>query len=459
MMESRHGARGATAPGPRGLPLAGPLLEVRRRNLPELLSEWHVAYGPVVRTRIFHRLFHSIASPALAQEVLVNRADDFPKIGFIQRSAGLPLFLRNGLITSMGAHWRKQQRTMLPVFRRGSFAALAPQFKNASLRLFERWSRQPDGAVVDVAEEMMQLALDAVALALFSTDLGEQNRTLRESMDRCLQFCFKTMVSPLRFPLSWPLPAHRRFLEARAALDGIADHMIQIHRERPGSNDDLLARMLKAVDPDTGESMSDSQLREECITILGAGHETTAQMLTWTLHLLAQNPTECARVCRQLDELGGRIPHFEDLDKLTYLQQAMQESTRLFPPVPVMVRTCKVDEELGGYHIPARSRILICMYHVHRDQQWWSTPERFDPQRFGPERREPAHKMASFPLGAGLRICIGSSMALAEGGLLLGHLLHRFELRPIPGGPPVKAHTPLTAMRPLGGLPMTLHRR
>ncbi len=258
-------------------------------------------------------------------------------------------------------------------------------------------------------------------------------------------------------PLWIPTPRNLAFKRARAELDRVVYDIIASRRRRHAPKGDLLDMLLAAREQGSGEGMTDRQLRDEVMTLLLAGHETTATTLTWTWYLLSKHPGAARKLRAELDVvLGGRLPGVGDLPALEYTQRVVRESMRLYPPVWVISRTAIEEDEIGGYTIPAGSILLLSQYAMHRHPDFWENPEGFDPDRFSPERSEGRHRYAYFPFGGGPRLCIGANLAMLETELILAILAQRYRLELLPGHP--VEPEPLITLRPRYGMKMMLSR-
>jgi len=255
-----------------------------------------------------------------------------------------------------------------------------------------------------------------------------------------------------------PTPRNRRFLVARRKLDEAVYRLIAGRRRSGEDTGDLLSMLLAARDEETGEGMSDRQLRDEVVTILIAGYETTADALAWTWYLLGTHPEAGARLHAELAAvLAGRVPAVEDLPQLPYTRMVLQEAMRLYPPAWGLLRQAREDDEIRGYRIPARARIVISQYVVHRHPGFWEEPEQFDPERFAPGRAASRPPFAYFPFGGGQRMCIGNNFAMMEAQLILATVAQRYRLDLVPGHP--VEPEPLITLRPRHGVLVTLHDR
>jgi cytochrome P450 len=450
------------APGPPGSALDGSLRAMRRDELRMLIDAAN-RYGDVVRFEFGPRPVHFptylIRRPEHIHHVLFEARAAYPKsfdYKLLARTLG------QGLVTSEGALWMRQRRLIQPAFRHSQILEFADPMIEASLEVSERWSLlASDGGPVDVAAEMMHLALDIVGRTLFSSDLADEAEKVSQAVGLLVRQLVEQMSSVVGFLTllvpGLPTPANRRVERALRTLDDLVARLIARRRALPESErpHDLLSMLLAARDEETGETMDDRQVRDEVMTFLTAGHETTANALAWTWYLLSTHPL----VARQLHEelhsvLAGREVVVEDLDKLVYTKAVLQEGMRLYPPVSMIAREASQEDAIGGFSIPARSTVLISPWVTHRNPEIWRAPEAFDPERFLPGA--PEHpRLAYLPFGAGPRQCIGSGFAMQEALIALAVLAARFEPALAPGHR-VEPQLGVT-LRPRGGLPMTIH--
>jgi len=326
----------------------------------------------------------------------------------------------------------------------------------ATLALLERWQAYSErGIPLHMAQHMMSLTLRIVGQALFSLDLSQETSTIGSAVTTLLELLGDYVFRPFP-PLSVPTPRNRRIQRTIHVLDQLVYRMIAERRTRQTEGRDLLSMLLLAQDEETGQGMNDRQVRDEVVTLLLAGHETTANTLTWTWYLLSQSPEIERRLHAELNKvLGDRVPSVADLPELKYTRMVIEEALRLYPPAPVLSRKAIAADELQGYPIAANSMILISPYAVHRHPALWEEPERFDPERFTPERAATRPAYAYFPFGGGPRVCMGNHFAMMEAQLILSTVAQRYQLRLIPGHP-VEPQMVVT-LRPRYGLPMTIH--
>jgi cytochrome P450 len=442
------------APGPKTLWPGGHLFYFRRDPL-NLLARLAREYGDVVQFRAGTQRVFLLNHPDHVRDVLVTHHGRFHKGRALQRAKRL---LGEGLLTSEGEFHRRQRRLAQPAFHRQRVNAYARVMTEFAAKTSARWR---DGQTLDVSEEMMRLTLSIVGKTLFDADVesdaGEVGAALTEVMNLFgyLMLPFSELLEKL------PLPQRRRFERARARLDRIIYRIIEERRRGGEDRGDLLSMLLLAVDEEGDRGrMTDEQLRDEAMTLFLAGHETTANALTWAWYLLAQNPEAEATLHAELDRVleGGRPPTVEDLTALRYTEMVVAETMRLYPPAWAIGRLAVEDHEVGGYRIPRGSLVLVSQYVMHRDPRFFPEPERFDPARFAPEAKEARPQFSYFPFGGGVRRCIGEGFAWTEAVLVLAALARRWQMRLAPG------HTaeaqPRITLRPgKGGVVMTLKRR
>ena len=413
--------------------------------------------GDVVRFRLLNRSLFLVAHPRDARRVLQDHANQYDKgtRGF----RVLRVFLRNGLLTSEGAHWLRQRRIVQPAFHRDRIAGFGDTMTSAAGDLVDDWLRSPS-ETVNVTADMMRLTLRIVGETLLSTDVSQEADRVGQALHTMLRSANEAIGRVVPMPAWWPGRANRVQRAAMRTLDDVILEIIASRRTSAGragsmaraSDDDLLSMLMEARDEETGEGMSDAQLRDEVMTIFLAGHETTAIALGWTWHLLASHPSVRQRLERELDHaLGGRPPTMADLSRLGYVDQVVKESMRLYPPAWVVSRRPMSEDVVGGCRIPAGAIVLTSPYVTHRHPEFWPNPERFDPDRFDPTRSVERPPFAYFPFGGGPRQCIGNTFAMMELVLVVSAIAQRCRLdatdrREIGGDPAItlRAATPIT---------------
>ncbi len=442
----------STPPGPRSrLPL-GQLLNFRRDPL-GFLMKLSRDYGELAYFKLGPVNICMVNEPNFIKEVLVTNSRNFHKGRGLVRAKRL---LGEGLLTSEDDFHLRQRRLAQPAFHRQRINAFAETMINYSERAAQRWQ---DGQMLNVHAEMMRLTLAIVGKTLFDADVESDAPQVGQALADSMAL-FDNMTLPFSELLEkLPLPSVRRFEQAKLNLDGIIYRMINARRAENGDRGDLLSLLLTSQDTEgDGGRMSDEQLRDESMTIFLAGHETTANALTWTWYLLSQHPEVEAKLHAELETvLQGRLPTLADLPRLAYTEMVLAEAMRLYPPAWILGRRTLNDFELGGYTILADTIVLMPQYVMHHNPRYYPDPERFDPERFQPAARESRPKFAYFPFGGGPRLCIGESFAWMEGVLLLAVLAQKWQFRLAPG------HSvemqPLITLRPKNGMPMSLTRR
>jgi cytochrome P450 len=416
-------------------------------------------HGAIVSLPIPGLRPYLVSDPAAVQEALTltNRAyaKGLPRRGDPAGPGFVPLgkVFGDGLLTSSGSLWRRQRRLIGPLFQQGQIAGYGTVFAGLAEQVGLRWR---DGEVRDVHRDMTELTLAIIARTVFAVDLdSELVSHIRRSIAANLSTVRRRVLPWGRLADRLPLPSTRRFSADRAALDAVIHGMVAQRRAIGPGGGDLLSRLLSARDEETGEHMPDDLVRDEAVTMLLAGHETTANALAWALHLLGADPQVQRRLGAELDDvLGGRLPGAADVPLLPYTAAVLRESMRLYPPAWVLARRLLTPREVCGYQLPAGAVLVFSPWVVHRDPAWWPEPDSFQPQRWLSEPVE-RPRYAYFPFGGGPRQCIGRTFAEMEGILTLATLCRRWWLEPA-GGAPVTPHAVMT-LRPAGGVPMRLN--
>jgi len=444
----------AQIPGPE--PVRNPISMVLmvnhlRSNLLDNLRETFDTYGDVVRFRVADQQMVLFRHPDHIREVLVTQSRYFIKDeDYTDPNTGLARWLGNGLLISEGDFWKKQRKLVAPAFHTQRIAAYADTMVRSTLDRLAHW---PAEGKLDIASEMMHITLQIVARTLFNTDLEDDVKRIAQAMQTVNDFSGGLHVLPPWVPTPGELAARR----SRAVLDEIVYRLIAEWRRHGVDNGDLLSMLLLTED-ENGERMSDEQVRDEAVTLLLAGHETTANALNWTWMLLSQHPQIEAWLHAELDQvLQGRAPTLADLRRLPYTEMVVKESMRLYPPAPGVGRIAVEDVEIGGYQVPKGTNVTAMIYFAHRDPRYWDDPHIFRPERFAPENEDKLYKPAYLPFGNGPRICIGNSFAMMEAQLVLATIAQRYALAMEPGQP-VKPIASITLF-PKDGLPMRIRQR
>jgi cytochrome P450 len=364
-----------------------------------------------------------------------------------------------GLLTSEGALWQRQRRLIQPLFTRNQVASYAEVVTAEVAAVAGRWERAArDGRNVDANAEMVGLALRVVGRAIFGDDVAKASAVLDSSFPLLNRRVLRRTMSPLVVPASWPTPDNRRAARAQRALYAVVDDLIA-QRERDGAvGEDLVSRLLRARDSDSGGAMDLQQVRDEALIFLLAGHETTSTVLTFTLHLLGRHPSEQQLVHDEIDAvLGGRPPTAADVAALERTTMAIKEAMRLYPPAYAVSRLAEREQEVGGYTIPAGSYVLVSQFATHRHPRFWEDAETFDPGRFTAAREAGRHRYAYFPFGGGPRACIGLHFAMLEATIAIALLLQRFAIHSEQDDVPLDTHG--ITLRPGRAVPIRLTAR
>jgi len=411
-------------------------------------------YGDIARVPLGPETLYLFSDPELVREVFVTNHRNFHKGRGLERAK---ILLGDGLLTSEDEFHLRQRRLAQPAFHRQRIAAYGATMAAYAAARRDRWR---DGTTIDAHREMMALTLAIVGKTLFDADveheaaeIGEALATTFESFNFGFFLPFGALLDRL------PLPATLRFRKARARLDATVYRLIEERRRSSADRGDLLSMLLLAQDTEgDGSRMTDLQLRDEAMTIFLAGHETTANALTWTWYLLSQHAEVEARLHAEIDSaLGGRAASLDDMSALPYTRMVLAESMRLYPPAWIVGRRAMGPFQANGYTIPARSIVLMSQYTMHHDARWFPDPERFDPERFAPDRQADRPKFAYFPFGGGPRVCIGEQFAWMEGVILLATIAQRWRFRLVPGHP--VAMQPIITLRPKYGMRMLVEAR
>ena len=413
-------------PGPKGVPLIGNTHQYARDPF-TFMSAVGRAYGDVAAFDLAGQRTYMLTNPADVERVLVGRADSFRKPVF--GDDAVEDLLGNGLLLSEGDDWRRQRDLARGAFRPQRIAGLAERMVELTERHVADWTA---GDVVDVREELASLTVKIIADAMFGATLDDATTAEIQAALEPLGARFEPDARRFLLPNWLPTDENRAFSDALGTLESILDEIVAERRDRDLAGDDLLSILLRAQE--RGEQ-TDRQLRDELVTMLLAGHDTTALALTYTFFLLDRNPADRRRLYAELDEVCGDDPTFEDVRRLEFADAVIDESLRLYPPVYTMFRESTERVTLGGYDVPADALCMLPQWVVHRSDRWYDDPEAFDPDRWLDDRADGRHRFAFFPFGGGPRICIGKQFALLESKLILATVASRFELDRVDDGP------------------------
>ena len=448
-------------PPPQPLGLRG--LPVMWRNYIESIPRGAYEEGVVhIRRRGADTLL--VCEPDIIGEVLVEKAENFERDD-VTRRAFAPTIGRNSLFLAEGAEWRWQRRAVAPIFRHEALMSFVPVFSRTAERQAQEWRSVPPGEAVDIAAAMTRTTFDIIV----ETMLGGSASLDAERYSEALKVSFETIpwhivYAQFGLPEWMPYPHRRRAARARDFLQQEIRRTVETRRRGSAAAPALLDLLLKARDPESGRSMTDDEVVKNLITFITAGHETTSVALTWTLWLLAKDQATQERVAHEVATVADtRSIGAEEIDKLSFCRQVLQEAMRLFPPAPAISRFAKSAVTLGGkslseeLDVRAGARVHIPIYALHRNTRLWPNPNAFDPDRFAPELAKIYSRYAFMPFGGGARICIGASFAMIEATAILATLVRAFRFHPVAGHKPRPVAR--VTLRPKGGMPLLVTPR
>ena len=431
-----------------GVPVFGNLLQFRRDRM--ALNDLAARTGPIARLQLAHIPIYLTTDADLAHDVLVTNAEYYTK------SAGLnflePL-LGNGLLLAEGSPHKRHRKLLAPAFAPKRMAAYGDKMVAETIAQIARWR---PGQPIDLATEMMELTLAIAGQTMFSAHVRDDAKTIAEGLELAMRSQSASMTSFFRLGYEWPLPRHRQMRRAVALLDSVVYRLIAEGRARGTDVGDVLSILLLARDED-GSGLTDRQVRDEAMTLLLAGHETTANALTWTWYELGRNPAVLERLRAEVDSvLGDRTVTADDLPSLPYNAAVIDEAMRLHPPAYMIGRESVVPIELGGHSLPRGTIIAINTFGIHRREDYYPTPLALKPERMLPDAKKARPRHHYLPFGAGPRICIGAHFALLEAQLSLATLVQRADIHSIATS---VDHEPMVTLRAAGGVPAIVSPR
>ncbi len=438
-------------PGPQPRPVFGNMLDFRRDPL-RFFAELQRKHGDIAHFTVGKQHMYLVSRPEWINDILVTHHRNFHKSRALQQAKRV---LGEGLLTSEGEHHLRQRRLAQPAFHRKRVAG----YGEAMIRYAEQTrSRWQHGEVLDIDQEMMRLTLAIVGKTLFDADVEGESQEIGAALTHLMEMFPLTSLPFYGVLEKLPIPPIQEAERSRATLDALIYRMIEQRRASGEDTGDLLSMLLLAQDELGTGSMTDTQVRDEAMTLFLAGHETTANALTWTWYLLSQHPDIATRLHDELDTvLAGQLPTPDDVARLPYTRMVIAEGLRLYPPAWTLARLALNDYEVGGYCIPKDSIVFMSQWVVHHDARFYPDPLRFDPTRWSPAEQAKRPKFAYFPFGGGPRLCIGEQFAWMEGILLLAVIAQRWRLRLVPGHP--VAPYPLVTLRPRHGMRMVVEKR
>jgi cytochrome P450 len=385
-------------------------------------------YGDISRFQFGPMKAHLFVRPEHVHHILVEHRDNYIKGASHDK---LRMWLGRAILTSEGEHWQQQRRLMSPTYTPKNITRFAGIMTTVATEVRERWLAR-SGQQVNINAEMVRLTTSVISRSMFTEDIVDATSKVDVALQTILSQSVQRMTAPIDLPLSFPTRANREYKWAVNTLDSFIYEIIK-RRRAQSDGDDLLWLLIQARDQETGAVMDDRQLRDEVLVTFFAGHETTAQLLTWTWMLLSQNPEAEARLHDELSRvLGGRTPSVDDVSKLVYTRMILDETLRLFPPVAMFPRDVVADDTIGGYHIAAKTMAFVGPYMTHRHPDFWQKPLEFYPEHFAPGEAEKRPKYSYYPFSAGPRTCIGNHFAMFEATLVLAELAQRLTLKLVP---------------------------
>lgn len=418
-------------PGPKGNLILGNALGFVKDPINFMMKNTD-AWGDIIYFRFFHYKTYFINHPDYIQQVMQENNRKYVK------SPGynpLKLLIGNGIFTSEGNFWLKQRRMYQPAFNKDNIKIYSNAVIESSNALIQRWEmfNQKD-IPINISQEMMKITLEIIGKTLFSTDVSSVTNTVWHSLTLALKFINnRTKYNPFNLPISFPTPNNLRFAKALRLLDNVIFEIIEKRRKSSFQYDDLLSRLMNSRDEESVTQMDDKQLRDEVMTVFLAGHETSANVLTWTLYFLSKYPETEYKVYEEIkNNLGERIVVYDDLPKFVYTTQVLKEIMRLYPPVWLLGRQSIEEDFIDGFKIPKGMHLRISPYVLHRHPKFWNNPEKFDPDRFVNDKEKKLHKFAYIPFGAGPRLCIGQNFAMIEMLIITLLIVQKYKLALVP---------------------------
>jgi len=416
-------------PAVKGLPVLGNTLAALKDPL-KFLTLLKKNYGDVVNVRVGAREYSVIQSPEGCRHVLQENAKNYYKPGAAKM---MKRFLGDGLATSNGELWLKQRRLIQPAFHRKKLDGLLNTITGETDALIQTWKNCPE-KVMDINQALLKLTLGNITKTMFGTDVKDNIDNIAFVVNKLLASASSSLTSLIRLPLSVPTPANIKFLNANREFEKIIYEIIERRKkENRETSNDLLDLLLHAYDDESKTFMTARQLRDEITTIFMAGHETTAQTLSWVFYQISLHPGVCRQINSEISGLGNDAYTVDSLQKMTYTKSVIEETMRMYPPVWLIARKAYHDDEICGYVLPAGSTVLINVYGMNHDALHWKEPGLFEPSRFEPVKRSQHHPFQFIPFGGGQRLCIGNLFAMMVMQVVVGKLVTAFDFETLPG--------------------------
>lgn len=407
-------------PGPDGFPVLGNTLQFGRQTF-DFLQQCREEYGDVVYFEVLGQPFYQLNNPEDIHHVLVDNNGNYTKGSFLTKQFGE--FLGKGLLLNEGDDWRRQRHLVQPAFDPDRISIYAEMMTDYTERLLDGWEA---GTPRNIHTDMTQLTLEVAASTLLDIDIREESSELRSAFHDITEEFRKRTARPVSLPQWVPTPRNHRYQHALEQVNEIVYEIIARRRAEPGNG--VVSMLLEASD-EPSTTVNDKQLRDEIVTLLFAGHETTAIALTFTWYLLATHPRQEERLVAELDDvLDGEPPTMSAVPDLKYTRKVLKESLRLYPPVFGILREPVRDDQIGGYQIPAGATVAMNQIAVHHDPQFFDDPKAFTPERWSDAFEESLPEFAYFPFGGGPRRCIGERFAMLEATLVVATIAQQYHL-------------------------------
>jgi len=452
-MSSQHGI----VPKAKGSLLFGNTFKVLKDPL-AFLSELRDNYGAIVKVKLGTKTYYVVQQPEASKYILQEHARNFYKPGAAKL---FKLFLGEGLATSNGDYWLKQRRALQPAFHRQTIQSLQAIIQSETDQLVSRWKEYPDQYCINIDQEFLRLTLSNITRSMFSLDIKQDMDRITRLLNGLLSYASKWTASFIKIDPRIPTPSNQKFWRSRRQFDNIIYEIIRKRQEdrksinRPGAaqveRNDLLELLMKAAE-DSGHALTQEQLRDEISTIFMAGHETTAQTLSWIFYHLAKYPIVYEKLAKEADlSLNESALNFSETRKV------IEETLRLYPPVWVMARKSLQDDTISGYHLPKDSTVLINVYGMHRNSRFWKDADQFDPEHFNPTNASTAPPFSYLPFGGGQRLCIGNHFAMMVMQTVISSLVREFEFSVPEGFQPIP--NPTITLRAKNGIVLMIKKR
>jgi len=441
---------GRTIPGPPRRAMPGMLVRMMKNRL-AVMADAAATYGDAVRLPLGPKKLHLFNHPDYAKHVLADNPSNYYKgIGLVHARR----VIGDGLLTSEGERWRQQRKTIQPVFQAKRIARQFGAIAHEAELLVERLKTHEGGSPVDMREEMTGLTLGVLGRTLIDADLGAFE-SIGHDFEAVQDQAMFEMMSLSAVPTWVPLPKQVRFRRARKNLDRVVATLAAERVANPNEGDDIVSRLVESTRQETDPQVAKDRMRDELVTLLLAGHETTASTLSWAFHLLDRHPQVWERLhAEAVEVLSGGEADYALLARLPYATMIIEEVMRLYPPVWILPRIAQQEDVIGGYRVPAGADVLICPYLLHRHPDLWEQPDRFDPERFNPANAARRNRYSYIPFGAGPRFCVGNNLGMMEATIVLATVARDLRLTTVPGYEVVGE--PMLTLRVRGGLPMTV---